>query len=156
MLAQGEPSEEGEGVTGEAEDEGQEQVGPGKAGSVQPEEGGKGVSNSDTPEEARHDLVELHLATLENGMAEKDQGFQQKQHGHMSRAFIIPGYRKDRRDNAHARQLTSLHAADTTLELHGPNTRQDAQRRQHHNGGRGQDHIQQRRDAHCGHQNSRL
>ena len=99
MLAQGEPGEKGEGVAGKAQNEGQEEIGPAYAGGFQPEESGKRVADSDASKQPRHDLVEFHLAAIQNGASEKHQDLQQKQHGNMVRTLVVPAHCKNPRDD---------------------------------------------------------
>ena len=123
------------------------------AGGLQTEEGREGPADGNASEKPRHDLVEFDFSALENGVAEKHQGFQQKQHGRMGGAIIIPLHRKDCGDDAQGHHPAFFHAADTTLEFHGPDTRQKMQCDQHRKWRCGQDHIEKHRDTHHGHQN---
>ena len=90
MLAKGTAGEVGEGVTGKAQNEGQQQVGPVDAGGFHAEEPRKRISDGNTAEQARHDLGKLYFPSLEDRVAEKDQCFQDKQERHMRRTVIVP------------------------------------------------------------------
>ena len=154
VLAQGEPGEKGEGVAGKAQNEGQEEIGPVDAGNLQPEEGREGPADKKTAARSRHNLAELHFAALFNGAEKSQQDYQHDNDGQVVIPVINPSHRNRSGYGTHTHQLTPLHAADTTLELHTADTRQEAQRRHHHPRRRSQDHIQQRRDAHGGYQDS--
>ena len=156
MLAEGSAREVGEGITGKAEDKGQQQVRPLDARGFHAQKGGKGVSDGNTAEQPSHDLGKLHFPRLEDGISEETQHRQHEQHRHKMRAEIITRHSEKSAGKTQIRQSIVLHTADALLKFFPTDTCQQTQCKQHHKGRCPQHHPHQHRHADDGYQHSGL